>query len=1060
VGLTRLAVRRPLFITMAFLAIVVFGVVSYQRLGVNLLPAVDFPVVTVVTAYPGASPDSVESLVTIPIEDALSGLSNLDYITSTSVEGVSSVVVVFNERADSNAAAIDVERKVNSIRAVLPADAVAPTIVKADINVLPVLNLSLSGPQSSRELTLLAEDRIVPRLKTVDGVASVSIVGGRSREIQVRIKPDRLRAYGLSVQQVSAALGQENLSVPAGQLRDAREEVSVRLNALAATPGQLGGIVLLSGPSGTVYLRDVADIEDTTTRLIQVSRSSGKDSIGLLVTKQGTANTIAVADGVKEALAALQSELPAGAGIDVVTDASVFTRSSLLGVQRELGEAILLVGIVLLLFLHSWRSTAIVLLAIPTSIVATFVMMAIFGLSLNTMSLLGLTLTIGALVDDSIVVLENIFRQLELGETPLTAAIKGRSEIGVAAIAITLVDVVVFAPIAFLSGITGQFFREFGLVIVSAVLFSLLVSFTLTPMLASRWLRPPKPDSPSLLARFGRAWDAGSGRLAAAYRVLLGWSLRHRWPVIGLGVASFALGMALVPLGFVGSEFVPEADQAEFTISAEMPPGTPLGVTDRALQVVEARLAEWPEVERTFTSVGAAGEFRPQQSRFGRIVVKLVPVSERTRSAQELATAARLLEAEVPSLRLRAQTPALAGGGGQPVQLQVRGSDVAVLSALAREVQSIVRSVPGTRDVTGSGLDGQPEVVFRLDRDRAADLGVSATSAAGALRTALTGSVVTQYRQEGSRSVDVRVLLGDGNIEQLDEILGLPIATARGTIVQLGQVVSSEQIAGAPQIDRRDRERLILVSADLEGRTLGEVTAEIEKRLQGLTIPAGYSVQLGGVGQEQRESFTALFQALGLSVLLTYMVTVALYESWLTPFVILFSLPLAAVGAIGALALTGSTLNLLSLIGFILLTGLVGKNAILLLDYTNTLRKQGVSRNEALLRAGPIRLRPILMTALSLIIALTPVALGAGEGAEIRRPIAIPVIGGMITSTLLTLVFIPALYTVVDDLQQRVYRLFDRQPRIVLAGPQAEGGLVPVSVADSEASKNGGRQRQ
>jgi hydrophobic/amphiphilic exporter-1 (mainly G- bacteria), HAE1 family len=700
-----------------------------------------------------------------------------------------------------------------------------------------------------------------------------------------------------------------------------------------------------------------------------------------------------------------------------------------------------------------------VLLAIPTSIVATFVMMAVFGLSLNTMSLLGLTLTIGALVDDSIVVLENIFRKLELGETPLTAAIKGRSEIGVAAIAITLVDVVVFAPIAFLSGITGQFFREFGLVIVSAVLFSLLVSFTLTPMLASRWLRPPTPNDPSLLARFGRAWDAAYGRLAVAYRGVLGWSLRYRWPVIGLGVASFALGIALVPLGFVGSEFVPEADQAEFTLSAEMPPGTPLGVNDRALQVVEGRLAEWPEVDRTFTSVGVAGEFRPEQSRFGRIVVKLVPVSERSRSAQELAAAARSLEAEVPSLKLRAQTPSLAGGGGQPVQLQVRGSDAAVLTGLAREVQSIVRSVPGTRDVASSGLDGQPEVMFRLDRARAADLGVSAGPAASALRTALTGTVVTQYRQEGSRAVDVRVLLGDGNIEQLDEVLGLPISTTRGTIVQLGQVVSSEQRAGAPQIDRRDRQRLILISADLDGRALGDVTAEIEKRLQSVAIPAGYSVQLGGAGQEQRESFTALFQALGLSVLLTYMVTVALYESWLTPFVILFSLPLAAVGAIGALALTGGTLNLLSLIGFILLTGLVGKNAILLLDYANTLRKQGMSRNEALLRAGPIRLRPILMTALSLIIALTPVALGAGEGAEIRRPIAIPVIGGMITSTLLTLVFIPALYTVVDDFQRLVYRLFARQPRIVLAGPAAEGGLIPVGVADAEVRRNGGLER-
>lgn len=1043
---------------MAFLAVVVFGLVSYQRLGVNLLPAVDFPVVTVVTAYPGAGPDSVETLVTVPIEDALSGMSNLDYITSTSVEGASSVVVVFTERADTDVAAIDVERQVNAIRGSLPADALAPTIVKADINALPVMNLALSGPQSPRDLTLLAEDRIVPRLKAVDGVASVTAVGERSREIQVRLDPDRLRAYGLSIQQVNAALGQENVNAPAGQLRNEDEEVSVRLNALAPTPEQLGSIVIPSSRGGTIYLRDVATIEDSTVRTTQINRSSGRDSIGLLVAKQGTANTIAVADGIKAALVELEPVLPAGASIDVVTDASVFTRSSLYGVQRELIEAILLVGVVLLVFLHAWRSTVIVLLAIPTSIIATFVMMAVFDLSLNTMSLLGLTLTIGALVDDSIVVLENIFRRLELGETPLTAAINGRSEIGVAAIAITLVDVVVFAPIAFLSGITGQFFREFGLVIVSAVLFSLLVSFTLTPMLASRWLHPPDPRDRGPLARFGRVWESGYSRVAASYRGLLAWSLRHRWPVIGLGVASFAFGIGLVAMGFVGSEFVPEADQSEFTLQAEMPPGSSLRVTDDALRVIESRLDEWPEVDRTFTSVGVAGEARPEQSRFGRIVVKLVPVSERSRSAQELASDARALADEVPSLKLRAQTPSLAGAGGAPVQLQVTGADVPTLIELARQVESVVQSVPGTRDVRGSGLDGQPSVVLTLDRNRAADLGVSAAQAASALRTALAGSVVTEYRPEGSGAIDVRVLVGDGDIGQVGEVLSLPIASTSGALVQLGQIVTAEESVGAPQIDRRDRQRLILVSADLEGRALGEVTADIEAGLRGVVIPDGYAVELGGAGQEQRESFTALFQALGLSVLLTYMVTVALYESWLTPFVILFSLPLAAVGAIGALALTGSTLNLLSLIGFILLTGLVGKNAILLLDYTNTVRKQGVPRNEALLRAGPIRLRPILMTAASLIIALTPVALGVGEGAEIRRPIAIPVIGGMISSTMLTLVFVPALYTVVDDMQLRLYKLLGRSPRedVVEAGD----GAVLASVGSAEAGFGRGDGRE
>lgn len=844
------------------------------------------------------------------------------------------------------------------------------------------------------------------------------------------------------------------MNAPSGQLTDAGTEYSIRLNALAGEPRNLGNIILSSGATGTVYLRDVADVQDTTVKRTQISRSSGEDSIGLLVSKQASANVIAVADGTKKALAVLQGELPAGARLDVVTDASVFTRNSLEGVQRELIQAVLLVGVVLLIFLHTWRSTFIVLLAIPTSLIATFIMMLSMGITLNIMSLLGLTLTIGALVDDSIVVLENIFRRLEMGETPLTAAINGRSEIGVAAIAITLVDVVIFAPIAFLSGITGQFFREFGLVIVAAVLFSLLVSFTLTPMLASRWLRAPRLDDRALLSRFGRVWEAGYSRLANRYRALLAWSLRHRWPVIAAGVASLATGVLLVVGSFVGTEFVPESDQSLFTLQAEMPPGTPLETTSQALSVVEARLAAWPEVERTFTSVGVAGENQPAQARYGRIVVKLVPPHNRTRSSVKLAGAAREISAEVPSLKLRAQTPSIAGPGGQAIQVQVMGEDMDKLSALAKQVQGILESTPGTRDVTNSWIEGQPEIVLTMDWNRAADLGVSSAQAASALRTALAGTVATQFRPENGKAVDVRVLAGESSLERIDQLRRIPMPTTRGTTVQLGQIATIDQSAGTPQINRRDRARLILVSSDAAGRPSGDVSRDIQESVKGLSVPVGYSVKLAGQSAEQQASFAALFQALALSILMTYMVTVALYESLVTPFVVLLSLPLAAVGAILGLAITGSTLNLLSFIGFILLTGLVGKNAILLLDYTNTLRKQGLPRDEALMAAGPIRLRPIIMTASALIIALLPVALGSGEGAELRRPIAIPVIGGMISSTLLTLVFIPAFYTVVDDMQLRVTQLFRRQPRIVVkeAAPAKDGRVVAVPSNDGERS--------
>ena len=1049
-GLTRAAVLRPLFITMIFLAIVVFGLVSYTRLGVNLLPSVNIPVVTVVTAYPGASPDSVESLVTVPLEDALSGLSNLDYISSSSVEGVSTVTLAFTEKANTDASAIDVERKVSSIRSTLPAESKEPTIIKVDLNAAPVLNLALSGPQTPAELSQLADDKIVPRLKTVDGVGSVTVVGGRSREIQVKVNPDRLQAYGLSILQVNAALGAENVNVPGGQISEPDKEYSVRLNALAVTPEQLGNIILAVTPAGNVRLSDVAEVQDTAIKRTLINRSNGNDSIGLLVTKQSAANTISVADGVKIQLARLQPELPSGTRLDTITDESVFTRGSLNGVQRELIQAILLVGAVLLIFLHAWRSTFIVLLAIPTALIGTFVMMNAAGLTLNIMSLLGLTLTIGALVDDSIVVLENIFRHMEMGEKPMDAAISGRSEIGLAAIAITMVDVVVFTPIAFLSGITGQFFRDFGLVVVSAVLLSLFISFTLTPMLASRWLRLPKPNDRSPLAIFGREWERGYSWIVARYSSLLGWSLRHRWPVVAVGVASFVAGISLVALGVVGSEFIPDSDQSEFTLLAEMPPGTPLDVTNRALMTVEQRLTQMPEVDRIFTSVGVADANRPQQSRFGRIVVKLVPIAQRKQSAQALATVARDQGNDVPALKLRSTTPSVAGPAGQAVQIQIKGDAVLQLTDLADKVQKIVESVPGTRDVQSSWKEGQPEVVVQLDRARAADLGISAAQAASAMRTAIAGSVVTQYRPETGKAVDVRVLVGDDVVGRADQIRQLPVATSKGTLVQLGQVATVQEIVGSPQIDRRDRQRLITVAADLNGRPMGDVTNDVEKQLKQLTIPAGYAVQFGGMTQEQRDSFANLGQALALSVLLVYMVTVALYESLLTPFVVLLSLPLAAVGAIGALALSHNSLNIISLIGFIMLAGLVGKNAILLLDYTTTLRKRGMARDEALLEAGPVRLRPILMTATALIIALTPVAIGFTEGSEIRKPIAIPVIGGMITSTLLTLVFIPAVYTLLDDLQLLVQRRLRRKARVPMAAEVDGVGLRSRTPAVSD----------
>ncbi|MBX6771074.1 MAG: efflux RND transporter permease subunit [Chloroflexi bacterium] len=1034
-GLTRIAITRPLFITMVVLAMVVLGLVSYTRLGVDLYPNVDFPVTSVVTAYPGAGPETVEQLVTRPIEDAVADLNGIDYIQSYSAEGVSYVIVVFKESVNGDAASIDVERKINGIRGSLPRDAQAPSIVKADITSLPVMSLAMSGGNLA-DLYAIADATVVPRLSTVDGVSAVNIVGGLAREIQIRVDENKLRAYGLSILQVNNALTAENVDIPAGTVTQGTRDYQVRLNALAGDPASLANLVVANGPGGPVYLRDIATVVDTYKKQTQLSLVNGQPALGIQITKRADANTIKTTDGIKAQLAALQKELPAGVKLAIVTDTSTFTRQSLDGVQRTLIEAIILTGLVLLVFLHTWRSTLIVLLAIPTSLIATFAVMLALGFSLNMMSMMGLALTVGILVDDSIVVLENIYRHFELGETPFTAALQGRSEIGLAAIAITLVDVVVYAPVAFMSGIVGQWFRQFGLVIVAATLFSLFVSFTLTPMLASRWLRLEDRDARTPLAWFGRVWEAGYERLRTAYTRVLGWALHLRWVVVGIGLLSFAGGLALVGSGAIGSDFLPASDEGQFTVSVEMPPGTDLAATESAVRALDARIHQIPEVKDTFAAVGVAGAGAVSQPRYATIEVQLVPLAERHRSVQDVANQVRALNGTIPGLKLTAQLPSVVGSG-QPISVQVKGSDPAVLQGVANQVEEIVRRTPGTVDVTNSSVIGQPEISVRIDRARAADLGLTAAQIGTALRGSIDGEVVTQLQPPAQKAIDVRVLIAGADFRTVQAVRDIPLTTATGAQVSLGQVADVVQTNGPTQIVRRDRQRVITIGADVAGRPFGDVSADLQAQFNRLSLPPGVTITMGGNTQAQSETFSQLFQALGLSILLMYMLMVALYESLLYPFVIMLSLPLAVVGAIGGLWLTGNTLNMISLIGMIMLTGLVGKNAILLVDYTNTLRRRGLERNAAILQAGPTRLRPILMTTAAMVVAMLPSALRIGEGAELRAPLAVVVIGGLLTSTLLTLVFIPAVYTIFDDLQGWIGRLLKGTSAEQPAGPAA-----------------------
>lgn len=1025
-GLTRIAILRPLFIAMVVLGLVVLGGVSYTKLGVDLYPNVDFPVTSVVTAYPGAGPETVEQLVTKPIEDAVAGLNGIDHIQSYSSEGVSFVIVIFKQDVNGDSASIEVERKINGLRGALPQDAQSPSVVKADITSFPVMNIAMSGPVSASDLYKLANDIVAPRLSTVQGVSTVNVVGGLEREIQVRVDQNKLRAYGLSINQINSALAAQNVDIPGGTLSQGSLNYQVRVNALIQSVPSFQNIVVADGPAGPVYLRDVATVVDSYKKQSQLNLTNGVPSLGIQITKQADANTLVTADGVKAALASVQKQLPPDVTLRVITDESTFTRQSLDGVQRTLVEAIILTGLVLLIFLHTWRSTVIVLLAIPTSVIATFAVMFALGFTLNMMSMMALALTVGILVDDSIVVLENIYRHFELGETPYRAALQGRSEIGLAAIAITLVDVVVYTPVAFMSGIVGQWFRQFGLVIVAATLFSLFISFTLTPMLASRWLRVANPRSRSPLAAFGRVWEAGYGWVQRRYTGVLAWSLRFRWVVVGIGILSFAAGIGLVATNAIGSDFLPSADQGEFTLSVEMPPGTRLTATENVVKQLDQKLHKIPEVEDTFDAVGVAGGGVVSQPRYATIQVKLVDLSHRTRSVDEVTAEVRSWNGTIPGAKLTIQLPSIVGGAGQPIQVQVQGDDPEYLRQVAAQVEDIVRRTPGTVDVTNSSVLGEPEIGIQIDRAKAADLGLTAAQIGGAVRTSIDGSVVTKLQPPGLKAIDVRVL-GDGaNFETLQAVRDIPLLTSTGAQVSLGQVADVEQTAGPTQITRLDRMRIVTIGADVSGSSLGDVSQAIQSQINALQLRPGTTIKLGGDTEQQVETFAQLFEALGLSILLMYMLMVALYESLLYPFIIMLSLPLAVVGAIGGLWATHNTLNMMSMIGMIMLTGLVGKNAILLVDYTNTLRKRGMGRDAALLEAGPIRLRPILMTTASMVVSMLPSALRIGEGSELRAPMAVVVIGGLLTSTLLTLVFIPAVYTIVDDIQRFFGRLLGR----------------------------------
>lgn len=1019
-GLTRLAISRPVVITMVFAALIVLGLRSLTLMPVELFPRIDIPFVSVVTLYPGAGPREIETLISKPLEEAVSSINGVKTVQSSSQEGISVVAIEFNVGTDLDAAANEIRSRLDAARAQLPREAQAPVLFKASLSSIPVLILGVSGSRPAMEVRHIAEEHVKDRVAKVNGVASAEVVGGEQREIAVEVDKARLQAYGLSISQVAQALTLENLNLPSGAIREGRQEYAVRTVGEFQSLDDLLDLRLPTPTGAPLLLRDVARISSGFAERTELSRLNRRENVGLVIQKQADANTVQVVEGIKRELKRLQPELPRDLVIKVAYDQSTFLEDSLADVRTSLILGAILAVLVVYLFLHDLRSTFIIALAIPTSMLAAFTPMHFAGFSLNMMTMLGLALSTGILVDDSIVVLENVHRHLHQGELPRDAALNGRSEIGLAAIAITLTDVVVFVPIAFIAGIVGQFFKQFGLTVAMVTLFSLLVSFTLTPMLASRWFARHRREEEArvgLAARVFRRFDAFYDRLDAGYRSLLAWALDHRWTVVALGLVAL---LVVVPLArFLGFEFMPSVDQGQFSVKIETPAGTNLATTNRVVAKVEDLLAKQPEVEAIFTTVGSTagavsfgGTSRGPNT--ANISLSLVDKNLRKRSDRQVIEALRPQVAMIPGGRIKFETTSF-GQFGAPVQIELLGDDFNVLNTVAGQISARVKDVAGTVDVDTSWRVGRPELQVRVDRLKAASQGLSTGMIAAALRTAIQGSTDTKFRAGGDE-YDIRVRLPESERQAPEDVVNILIAAPGGKPVYVKDVADVTLATGPTEIDRKDRQRMVVVSANLApGYYFGNMQREVTNRIAGIPL-RGVTLRWGGEAEQLSESSGQLGGALLLSVLLVYMLMAALFEGFLSPFIIMFSLPMALVGAILALMVAGKTLSIVSMIGIIMLMGLVTKNAILLVDYTNTLRARGQGRREAILQAGPTRLRPILMTTIAMIAGMMPVALGIGRGAEFRSPMAVAVVGGLIWSTLLTLVVIPVVYTLIDDL--------------------------------------------
>jgi multidrug efflux pump subunit AcrB len=1065
---TRVSINNPVFATMVMVALCVLGIFSYSQLRVERLPDISPPVVFVSIAYPGASPEATEAELTRPVEQALNGIAGVKMIRSNSLEGRSETAVEFQLSADMAQAVQDVRDKVSTLQPGFPRDAKPPYIARYDgDNAQPTVYLSLLAPdRSPRELSLLADQTVRKRLERVGGVARVQVNGLTVRQVRIDLDPQRLRAYQLTPAEIATALQRANTDVPVGLLSNAREDAIIRVEGKVRDAKAFGDVVVAQRGNLVLRLSDLGQLVEREREPESLSRVDGIPAISFQVFKQQDANIVETGEGIKAAAEELRKSLPPGVELRLVYADSEWVKNSLDGVKRTLVEGALLTVAIVFLFLHSWRSTVITGLTLPIAVISSFIAIYAFGFTLNFMTMMALSLCIGLLIDDAIVVRENIVRHVAMGSDHHTAAREGTDEIGLAVLATTLAICAVFVPVAFMKGIVGKFFFPFGITVTVAVLVSLFVSFTLDPMLSSIWKDPPSnrlikmPVIGHLMRGTDRVMDGLHfvyERLIhwifspASYRLwlpvptlLAAWRARSRSDlrfrsaritprglVLLAGVASFVAALALAPL--VGSEFIPETDDSNVRMNVRMPVGISLARASDKLQQVEAAIKAMPEVRMVSTSVGAGANSNGGRNQ-ASLNIQLVKPGERKRSQKQVEQAIREVLKPIPGIDVAL--------GQRPIYIALLGPDPKVLETEVLKLAEQIGKLRGITDLETSVTPGLPAYAVRLKPDAVRELGMTPSQLAGSLRAFVNGDVATYWTAPDGEQVEVELRLPQAQRENISQLDQLPVAYARdGTPIALGRVAEIVPVVNPEVIKRQDLQRRQAIYAGVQGRPSGDVSAEVRKLVKETQLPPGYRFDVGGQSKEQAEAFTGILIALGAAVVFIYIVLASQFGSFLQPLAIMASLPLALIGVMLALLVTGSTLNLFSMIGLVMLMGLVTKNAILLVDFANHGRRAGLAVPEALLQAGLVRMRPIVMTTAAMVFGMLPLALALNEGGEIQAPMGRAIIGGVITSTLLTLVVVPVLYS---------YLVRDRAKRGSVDAPSGHAGPGPLPALGGE----------